>query len=66
LASIQRRTGRRSEARQMLRELKEDETAARWQMEIETELTRIEELEGESSAKSDDEHDSDAELSRAA
>ena len=66
LALIQRRTGRRSEARRTLRELKEDESAARWLFEIETELKRIDELEGEANICSEDEDKSDGELSRAA
>jgi len=66
LSSIQRRTGRRSEARQTLRKLKEDESAGRWLFEVESDLVRIDELEGESDTDSEHKDNADGELSRAA
>ena len=65
-SSIQRRTGRRNDARQTLRELKDDESAGRWQMEILAELAAIEKLEGESNARSTDENSNDEARARAA
>jgi hypothetical protein len=41
LASVQRRTGRLSEAQATLTELNQLESSARWRMEIECELTRL-------------------------
>lgn len=45
LASIERRTKRLSESRQTLQDLKQSPTAAKWWLEIETELTQLAELE---------------------
>ena len=50
LASLQRRTGARSQARQTLTELQP--AAARWQWEIEAELARLSELDAEREAVS--------------
>jgi cytochrome c-type biogenesis protein CcmH/NrfG len=45
LASVRRRTDRWKEARQALQELKRDEAAGRWKLEMEAEESRIDELE---------------------
>jgi hypothetical protein len=62
LASVQRRTKRWSEARSTLARLRDEPLAARWLPEIEAELARIDELEGEARKESGGE----GELSRAA
>jgi len=66
LAGVQRRTKRRKEARQVLNELKEDDAARRWLLEIETDLMRIDDVDSELNAKPENEYDSDGELPRAA
>lgn len=66
LASVQRRTKRWSEARTTLNNLKDNERAARWLLEIETELGRIAELESEKNSESGVHDDSDGEVLRAA
>jgi hypothetical protein len=66
LASVQRRTKRWGEARITLQTLLNDEAAARWRPEIETELQRIGELETEISAESGVQDDRGSEMRRAA
>lgn len=66
LASVQRRTKRWDEARVTLQTLKDDEAAARWRPEIETELKRIGELEAEASAESGVHDDTNGNVLRAA
>jgi hypothetical protein len=67
LASVQRRTRQWNQARKTLRALQEtNPAAAKWLMEIEAELARIDELENETGATNRNESLGDGDVLRAA